>query len=221
MLDIQIKFKQKQNRNLNSMLRICHWHLLMSQGGMEGANQEIFSRNSLTSPHLWRNSHLELIWTVLSFIKIFIKRQEMRQKLYVYSGLVVSCTTNYMYCSLIILLLLVSQAEVTFQINPLNVTLHPQRMFLVLDNASAGRWSLISCSCCCLLTMFCSGGGSKGVFLPLGLHSPAAGGMSRSPESEEQGRGHHHCSWLWIWRRRGQAVPGPLLLCQYPETGTH
>ena len=102
-----------------------------------------------------------------------------------------------MYCSLIILLLLVSQAEVTFQINPLDVTLHPQRMFLVLDNASAGRWSLVSCSCCCLLTMFCSGGGSKGVFLPPGLHSPAAGGMPRSPVSEEPGRGHHHCSWLW------------------------
>ena len=128
----------------------------------------------------------------------------------------------YMYCSLIILLLLVSQAEVTFQINPLNVTLHPQRMFLVLDNASAGRCSLVSCSCCCLLTMFCSGGGSKGVFLPPGLSPQPSSRRNAGPWCQRTRAGDiTTVPGCGIWRRRGQAMPGPLLLCQYPETGTH
>lgn len=52
------KIQQKNNRNLNIMMTI--WHLNISRGRWRGANQEFFSRNTLTSP-FWRNGHLEFL----------------------------------------------------------------------------------------------------------------------------------------------------------------
>ena len=59
-----------------------------------------------------------------------------------------------------------------------------------LDNVCHSGWSQVSCGICCLLTMFCSGGGREGVFLPL-MASP--GGMRVSGPRTVPGSG--------IWRR--------------------
>ena len=81
----------------------------MSQGGGQSGD---FFQKFINKPHLWRNSHLELIWTVLSFIKILIKRQEMRQKMYVYSELVVYYKLHVLFPDYFALVGLSSRSDV-------------------------------------------------------------------------------------------------------------